>query len=219
MSKRLKAIIRTTSFVLAFVFFFLTATSTYASNAHADAELNKYQEQYRNESFTVNGPPEVSARFLPALPWIGMGIADLIGWLAAGAATVAIIHEAGQTWAKVNDVSKELTSSKKEDKPKFFVAKTVEGGKTPLYIGRPLQEGEAETYLKESIHNNVWAPYQNDAKNLAMRVGQGHYTGPEIHWETGKKGTMYYWHYHGGKESNRVTGHIFYGVKSFEGKW
>lgn len=59
---------------------------------------------------------------------------------------------------------------------------------------------------------------KKDAKGLAMRLGQGKYTGPENHRDTGKRGTMYYWHYHGGDSSNRVTGHIFYGLKGFEGQ-
>lgn len=50
---------------------------------------------------------------------------------------------------------------------------------------------------------------------LAMRLSQGKPEGSEIHTDTGFKGTLYYWHYH---NSKRSYGHIFYGVKGFEGR-
>ncbi|NOJ74128.1 hypothetical protein HMI46_26850 [Paenibacillus alvei] len=153
--------------------------------------------------------------FVPALPWIGMGVADLLGWLFAGAATVAIVYEAGEAWVTVNDMIKELTSSKKNDKPKFFVAFTKNGNKTPLLIGKPLTEGEAEDYMKANIRNNVWAVSQKDAMGLAMRIGRGKPAGEEKHDQTGFRGTLYYWHYH---DKDRNYGHIFYGGQGFEGK-
>lgn len=45
-----------------------------------------------------------------------------------------------------------------------------------------------------------------------MRAGQSFFTGPESHRAKGYNETYYYYHYHGGKDTSRQIGHIFYGT-------
>lgn len=157
MRNKLKSMIRITSFALTLVIFLMTAGSTYAWAVQPDLQAAEQEVHYSYDRSTNDESPKRTKRIVPALPWIGMGIGELITWLTAGAAVAVITYEAGE-WASVFDVSKELDASKKKDKPKFFVAKTIYGNKTPLQIGKPLGEGEAEAYLKASIHNDVWTP-------------------------------------------------------------
>ncbi|MFW5435323.1 hypothetical protein [Paenibacillus apiarius] len=219
-----QSLICNTAMVVAFLVFFLTATHTYALNTQADLQFNHSQIELRDDYSSrtnISEHPDShgndSMFVVPALPWIGWGIGQLIGWLTAGAAvTIVTIELAGETYAFVNEMAEAISKSKKEDKPRFYVAKSRNGNKEPLLVGKPLGEGEAELWLKASIHNEVWAVSDKDAKGLAMRVGQGKFVGPENHWQTGYNDTRYYYHYHGGSRGD--TGHIFYGTNNFLGK-
>ncbi|MCE5168194.1 hypothetical protein LQV63_02510 [Paenibacillus profundus] len=221
-----QSLIRKTAMVAAFLIFFLTATHTYALNAQADLQFNHSQIELKDDNSSrtdISDYPDShgndSMFVVPALPWIGWGIGQLIGWLTAGAAvTIVTIELAGETYAFVNEMAEAISKSKKEDKPRFYVAKSRNGNKEPLLIGKPLGEGEAELWLKASIHNEVWAVSDKDAKGLAMRVGQGKFVGPENHWQTGTNDTLYYDHYHSGDDySTYRTSYIFYGTNSFLG--
>lgn len=244
--KKFKALIRATSFVLAFVLFFTSSASVFAAN-EAHLQMSQSAEQYQIEEPVVEEPvveepvveepvveepiveepvvkepvveePVVKEHyepqgFVPALPWVGMGAAELLKWLGALAVTGMLIYEANESWASVNDMYRELTNSRNNDKPKFFVARLQNGYRAPLLLGKPLTEGEAEAYLLQSIRNDVWAATEKDAKGLAFRLGQGRISQKENHFSpNGRSDQLYYDHYHGGADSNRVTGHIFFGA-------
>lgn len=146
-------------------------------------------------------------RFVPALPWIGLGIGELLKWLGAAAALAYIGNEA---YTLVTDIADALSSSKKKDKPLYFTAVA----QSKLYIGKPLTLEEAKKWLKAKKYHNVWTPSKEAARKLAESFS-GRATAAEEHSKTGYKGTFYYWHYH---DYERTVGHIFYGTESKEGK-
>ncbi|WII37328.1 hypothetical protein [Paenibacillus thiaminolyticus] len=217
MGKRLKSAIRATSFVFAFVFFFMTASSAYAWTAQPDLQVAEKEVHYSNDSSTNNESSKRTKRFAPALPWIGMGVGELLKWLTSGAAVAVITHEAGEAWTTVGDMVQELNASNRKDKPKFFVAKSVTGNLKPLYIGKPLTRAEAIRYLQANPNNEIWTYMEKDALGLAMHIGQGRFDGPEIHNYYGRNDTLYYWHYHAKRGDARITSHIFYGERGEQG--
>ncbi|MCY9759210.1 hypothetical protein M5X06_07735 [Paenibacillus alvei] len=208
----MKKIMRTTSMVLAFLLFFITTSQTYALSAHPDhfMQVQQTQSTYHQSQFFDDASNDVfqrQKRFVPALPWIGLGIGELLKWLGAAAALAYIGNEA---YTLVTDIADALSSSKKKDKPLYFTAVA----QSKLYIGKPLTLEEAKKWLKAKKYHNVWTPSKEAARKLAESFS-GRATAAEEHSKTGYKGTFYYWHYH---DYERTVGHIFYGTESKEGK-
>jgi hypothetical protein len=149
--------------------------------------------------------PETSL-IVPVLPWIGMGIGELLAWLGGGAAAGLAIYKFGQEVVAVRDFVQELSKNNNRDKPVYYKAKTDKSG---LYIlGTLKDKNAAKTYVTNS-NNEVWASSYNDASALARSFGSA--TRLENHYDTGYSDTKYYNHFHG-ITGNKRSGHIFYGA-------
>lgn len=202
---------RTASILLAFFMFFLTASHTYALNAYIDndIQMKHAQQMDHQQTFddTRNDLLKREKRIAPAIPWIGLGAAELLKWLGATAVLTTLANEA---FTLATDIADALSNSDKEEKPLYFRAAV----QYELYVGGPLTFKEAKQWLSKNKRNSVWSPSEEAAKQLAASFG-GKPDGPENHYEKGYLGTYYYWHYHA---SGRATGHIFYGTERREGK-
>lgn len=151
---------------------------------------------------------------LAALPWIGMNLGRLLGWLAGG----AVVVDLTKTGMDVLEFSKELDKSKEKEKPKYFkVSKT----KTTLIIKEPLTEQQAIDWLSDLPERDLWTPTYNDALNIASKVAKlkrGKVTPSQNHFSPeGYKDTKYFNHFHAESVVFR-TGHIWYGNTGLWGK-
>lgn len=145
---------------------------------------------------------------VPVLPWVGMGIGQFLGWLAAGAAAGITIYKFGTEVVRVADFAKELSKNNKQDKPKYF---KVKFDKDDLYVLAPIPDEEVVAYMLKGSSYDVWTPNMSDAKALAAKFGN--VVGPENHYNTGYNDTKYFYHYHGKITATQYrTGHIFYGT-------
>ncbi len=114
--------------VVAFLIFFLTATHTYALNTQADLQFNHSQIELKDDNSSrtnISDYPDShgndSMFVVPALPWIGWGIGQLIGWLTAGAAvTIATIELAGETYVLSMKWRKQSAKVKKKTNLDFM---------------------------------------------------------------------------------------------------
>ncbi|WP_405158493.1 hypothetical protein [Paenibacillus sp. FSL H8-0283] len=199
-------------------------TPNITEEAPNDETLNNDEETSLDDNFhNVNvgdleimgedTSPEASMFVLPIV-WAGMGIGQLLGWLAGGTAAVVTIVKFGENVARVADFAAELRKSKQKDKPRYYKAKIDKQG---MYIFKGLTDEEALKHLKDSSSNDVWTPLETDAKSLALKyavsivgVGSIKITEKESHHLTGYNDTRYYLHYHGEKIGIKRSGHIFY---------
>ncbi|UPK46615.1 hypothetical protein [Paenibacillus pabuli] len=195
------------------------AEDTLFDESHRNTEETATDENYHTldvgdlETMGEDNSPEASMFVLPIV-WAGMGIGQLLGWLAGGTAAVVTIVKFGENVARVADFAAELRKSKQKDKPRYYKAKIDKQG---MYIFKGLTDEEALKHLKDSSSNDVWTPLETDAKSLALKyavsivgVGSIKITEKESHHLTGFNDTRYYLHYHGEKIGIKRSGHIFY---------
>ncbi|WP_434752474.1 hypothetical protein [Paenibacillus amylolyticus] len=203
-------------------------TPNIIEEAPNDETLNNDEETSLDDNFqnvnvgdleiVADDNPTVSPMALPLVVWAGMGIGQLLGWLAGGTAAVVTIVKFGENVVRVADFAAELRKSKEKEKPKYF---TIFKDKQQIYIRKPLTEREAISFLKKSPNNEIWAPEHNDARGIALKIAiewvGGEVIGPENHFKKGTNDEKYYWHFHAKKGNTLRTGHIFYGVATQTG--
>jgi len=228
-TKKLQSFFKVTALALALIILFTTCTPSYSlasnlpeqpgstslvTNENLDAKtVTDVTYQLDNTGDFINTNIErdhntVEPTILPALPWIGMGVGQLLGWLAAGAAASITIYKFGVEVARVADFAKELSKNNRQDKPKYF---KVKFDKEDLYVLSPIPDSDVVAYLLKGSSYDVWTPNMSDAKALATKFGN--VIGPENHYNTGYNDTKYFYHYHGKVTATQYrTGHIFYGT-------
>ncbi|MCL6664186.1 hypothetical protein [Paenibacillus amylolyticus] len=158
--------------------------------------------------------PEESKLVIGALPWIGMNMGRLLGWLAGGAVAADVLVKSG---LEVFEFAKELQKSKEKEKPKYFKVTIT---KKSLIIKEPLTEKQAIDFLSGTVGRDLWTPTYNDALGIASKVAKeikGSVSDHHNHFLTGRKDSIYYNHFHAENVVFR-TGHIFYGNTGLVGR-
>ncbi|MBT2285178.1 hypothetical protein J7E78_16680 [Paenibacillus polymyxa] len=242
----IKSLFRITALTMAFLIFATTAAQSYSFAAELDsitndqeAHTSSLQEETAEETQNSSGEiptddnyhnvnigdlefvgeelsPETSM-IVGTLPWVGMNLGRLLGWLAGGVAVLDTIRLNGIEVTRVYDFAIELARSKEKNKPKYFTATY----RKELYIINAITEERAITLLEIDPTINIWTPTMGDARNLAKKVAaniNGTITISENHWETGKNDTYYYHHFHAKKGQTWRSSHIFYGATGLLGK-
>ncbi len=208
---------KVTALVLALMILFTTCSPSYSMASGSNSNENVHNTTVTDNTYGLDSTEEfdpgietgkVQPTIVPVLPWVGMGIGQFLGWLAAGTAAGITIYKFGAEVVRVADFAKELSKNNKQDKPKYF---KVKFDKEDLYVLAPIPDNEVVAYMLNGSSYDVWTPNMNDAKALAAKFGN--VVGPENHYNTGYNDTKFFYHYHGKITATQYrTGHIFYGT-------
>lgn len=179
-----------------------------------DTEVTPADENFHEvnlEDIEVQSEEElVTTQVVFAAPWVGMGIGQLLGWLAGGTAAAVVVYKFAEDAVEVRQFARELSRSREREKPKYFLAYK---DSMNLYVGKPLTESEAVNSLNMSSRLEIWTANYSDAQYIAKKIGKS--SGHENHYYSGWNDTRYFDHVHGERGGYR-TGHIFFGTN---GRW